>query len=242
MEKKEPIKVSLPLFITIIVLFVAIVAGVIFYMQNKKLDKQISSLKEQIENTQKEKNELQEKLNNISNVVNAEKISKNETTTNNDNNSKSFADEQVKTALANYLELQAHAGVCDLLDNLTEKGKLNYDSSKDKTKDNGEIVTTVKFSDYKNAMLNYVSEKEFEKTWTSKQYININSNGFLTKPEGGGGLRVYTIKSITKNSDSTYTAKVTSVVDDNEFFEEDEYDFSIISYNGKCVIDSINKK
>ncbi|MBR3249273.1 MAG: hypothetical protein IKF83_01070 [Clostridia bacterium] len=244
MEKKEPIKISLPLFITIIVLLVAIISGVYVYMQNQKLDKEIDRLKEQISKTQTEKNELQEKLNKITDVASntdTDNSTENNTASNNNNTSVSFTDEQVKTALANYLELQAHAGVCALFENLTEKGKLNYNPSKDSFQSNGEVITTVKFADYKNAMLNYVSENEFEKNWNTTQYIKANSDGYLYRLEGGGGLRVYTIKSITKTNNTSYTAKVSSVVDNNEYYEEDTLNFTIKDYNGHCVIDSINK-
>ena len=69
MEKKEPIKISLPLFITIIVLLVAVISGIYVFMQNQKLDKEIAGLKEQISKSQSEKSELQEKLNDISNIT-----------------------------------------------------------------------------------------------------------------------------------------------------------------------------
>lgn len=245
MNKKEPIKISLPVFIAIIVLLVAIISGIYVYMQNQKLDKEIANLKEQVSKSQTEKNELQDKLNsiaNIANTTNANDSTENNTTSNNSNNASiSFTDEQVKSVLSDYLELQAHAGICALLDELTEKGKLNYDSSKDSVQNNGEVITTIKFSDYKNAMLNYVSEKEFEKNWNTTLYVKSNDNGYIFRPEGGGGLRVYTIENITKNNNSTYTAKVSSVVEDNEYYEEDTFKFTITSYNGHCVIDSIEK-
>ena len=69
MEKKEPIKISLPMFITVIVLLIAIISGIYVFMQNQKLDKEITGLKEQISKTQTEKNELQERLNKISDVT-----------------------------------------------------------------------------------------------------------------------------------------------------------------------------
>lgn len=70
MEKKEPIKISLPMFITVIVLLVACISGVYMFMQNQKLDKEIANLREQISKTQTEKNELQEKLDLSSNAIN----------------------------------------------------------------------------------------------------------------------------------------------------------------------------
>ena len=162
--------------------------------------------------------------------------------TNDINNSSniSFTEEQVKTALANYLELQAHAGCASLLECLTEKVDLNYDATKDKISNkDGMHITNIKFDDYKKAMLKYVSENEFEKNWTSSQYIAKNDDGYLLRPEGGGGLRVYTIKNISKTNDTTYSAKTSSVVEDNEYYEENSYTFTIKPYNGICVIDSI---
>ena len=137
-----------------------------------------------------------------------------------------FTDEQVKTALANYLDLYSHANCAETLYYLTEKGYLNYDPLTDKISNKNEPpVTNVKFADYKKAMLNYVSEAEFEKTWNSSQYIVKNDDGYILSPEGGGGLRVYTIKNISKINDTTYSAKTSSVVDDNEYYE-----YKAISY------------
>ena len=84
MEKKEPVKISLPLFITIIVLLVAVISGIYVFMQNQKLDKEIAGLKEQISKTQSEKNELQDKLNNVSNVVSNTEESNTDTNNSND--------------------------------------------------------------------------------------------------------------------------------------------------------------
>ena len=153
----------------------------------------------------------------------------------------SFTDEQVKTALSNYLELRAHMNCNALLNNLTEKGVLNYDDSKDIDTiidgTYGHYITNIKYSDYRNAMLKYVSKSEFERNWNS--YYSEDSNGNLIAGDGGGGLRVYTIKSITKTNDSTYSAKVTSVVEDGEYFEEENLTFAVTSNNGICVIDSL---
>lgn len=89
-------------------------------------------------------------------------------------------------------------------------------------------------------MLNYVTENEFERNWTSKIDLREDSNGYLTHLQGGGGLRVYTINSITKINDSTYSAKITSIVeDDNTTKLNEEFTFTVKLYNGNCVIDSV---
>ena len=89
-------------------------------------------------------------------------------------------------------------------------------------------------------MLNYVSESEFEKNWTTSLYFKENSNGYLTKVQGGGGLRVYTINSIIKTDNLTYSAKTTATLVDLDNSKEDEnFTFTVTSYNDNCVIDSI---
>lgn len=241
MEKKEPIKISLPIFITVIVLLVACISGIYMFMQNQKLDKEIANLKEQMSKTQTEKNELQEKLNNVSNIVNNNNTEKNKETIT--NIKETFTNEQVQIALSNYLELKAHANCDDLLENLTKKGKLNYNASTDNILDNGKVITSIKFSDYKNAMLNYVSEEEFENNWHSTLYFNENSEGYLTKVQGGGSLAVYTIKNINQKDDKMYEAITSYIVDINDSgpAQDETFDFNVKSYNGHCVIDSINK-
>ena len=246
MEEKNVTKISLSTFFLILAIIAIIVMGVFIYKLNNDKTAEIqksNELQAQVNTLNGTVSDLQEKINKVSETVNSSSPVPETNTNNTSNNTTSpFTDEQVKSALANYLELQAHAGCDALLENLTEKGKLNYDSSKDNILNNGTVITTIKFSDYKSAMLNYVSESEFDKNWTNKQYFSANSNGYLTKVQGGGGLRVYTIKNISKTNDTTYSAKVSSVVDDNEFYEENSCTFTIKSYNGKCVIDSITMK
>lgn len=154
----------------------------------------------------------------------------------------SFTDEQIKEAFANYLEIKATNGGKDLLEWLTEKGNLNYDSSKDNELDNGMIITNIKFSDYKNAMLNYVSENEFEKNWKSP-FFGEDTQGNLITANGGGSNPVYTIKNITKISDMNYTAQISYIVDESAPTPsyDKNFSFTISSYNSNCVIDSFKE-
>ena len=159
------------------------------------LQKQVVKLNETI-------NDLQGKINSINDTINTDNTSGNTTkTSENTKNTVGFPEEEVKKAISNYLELDAHAACGALLTKLTENGQINFNPSKyDINTSTGEITTNVKFSDYKKAMLNYVTEAEFERNWTSKQYFNENANGYLTTMQGGGGLRIYTIKSISKTA------------------------------------------
>ena len=60
------------------------------------------------------------------------------------------------------------------------------------------VVENVQFSDFKSAMLNYVSEKEFKKICNDFLFANLIMVIFVSG-EGGGANSHYTINSITKN-------------------------------------------
>lgn len=239
MDEKKAIKISLSTFFLILAIIVIIVMCIfMFKLYNEKTEetKKSSELQTQVNNLNETISDLQGKIDNISETINSNNSTENTSTA---NNSTSFTDEQVKTALSNYLELRAHADCGSPLEYLNEKGKLNYDSSQDTILNDGTIITSIKFSDYKNAMLNYVSENEFEKNWTSTQYLNENNNGYLTKGQGGGKFWVYTVNSITKTNNSTYSTKITATDDFEDSKKDENLTFTVKSYNGNCVIDSI---
>ena len=218
MEEKKEIKISLSTVFLIIAIFIIIIMALYIYIDKTKPDEEIAKSETNTINIENTTSNLQEQ------------------------EQEEFTDEQVKTTLSNFLELQAHANCDALLDCLTEKGKLNYDPSKDTVLEDATVVTTIKFSDYKKAMLNYVSENEFEKNWTSDIYINENEDGYLTKTQGGGGLRIYNIKNINKKNDTDYTAETSYNIDSTDNEENagtEEFIFSVKFDNGNCVIDSI---
>ena len=168
-----------------------------------------------------------------------------------DKESEIIENDEVKKALEDYLELQANLYSNNILEKLKEIGKLNYDPSKDVISDDGTITTTVKFNDYKKAMLNYVSEMEFEKSWIetydnfSTCGISQNSNNYITREQRDGKLEVYTIKNITFDSKTNnglevYKADVSYVVEGDETSKpkEDSFLFQVKNKNGKYVIDN----
>ena len=210
MEENKVTKINLSTLFLILAIIVIIIMGIFLYkLYNEKtqaiaksaeLETQMQSLNETVSN-------LQETIDNVSNTNN---LSENANNTSDEDNV--FTDEQIQESLSNYLELKSYADCDALLEALTEKGLLNYDSSKDTMQDDEWVLTTIKFSDYKNAMLNYVSENEFENKWNSTLYFSENSDGYLMKVQGGGSRRIYTIESITENSDCSYSAMTTYTI------------------------------
>lgn len=248
MEDKKITKISFSTFFLILAIIVIIAMACYIYIEKTNSSKEIANLEANATNMKSTINDLQGKINSISDTINSNSSKENTTTATTSNNhdtvsndSISFTDDQVKTTLSNFLELRSNANCSSLLETLAKKGKLNYDYSKDTYLNDGSILTTIKFSDYKNAMLNYVSEAEFENNWISTLNFKKSDSGYLIRLQGGGGLGVYTITSITKNNNLTYSAKTTCIVDNDESMKSNEdFTFTVKSYNGNCVIDSIN--
>ena len=240
MEEKKVTKISLSTFFLILAIIAICVMGFFIYKLNDdktKESEKVSELNKQITSFENTVNSLQEKIDTISNTS----VSNEKNINANTNANTSFSEEQVKKAISNYLELDANANCGIPLDTLKKNGRINYDLSKSTVNtNNGEVTTNVKFSDYKKAMLNYVTESEFERNWTSKINLKEDSNGYLVHFQCGGGLRVYTINSIDKIDDINYTAKTTSMVEnDNSTKSNENFTFTVKAYNGNCVIDSV---
>ena len=226
MENKK-LKISLSNLVLLLAILVIIAMSYYIYIEKINYGKQIAELEANAANMQNTINDLQGNIDKNSQSI----------------NSTTFTDEEVKTALSNYLELQAYESCDSLLEQLRKKGKLNYNSENDTILDDGTVITTIKFLDYKNAMLNYVSESEFERNWHSTKSYNENSEGFLTKVQGGGGLCEYTVDSISKKDDTTYSAKTTvTFVDMDDSKENRNYIFTVKSDRDNCVIDSIKEE
>lgn len=236
--RKKVTKISLSTFFLILAIIIIIVMGIFIY----KLYTEKSIETEKSTELEATINSLNEKINSISETINSntsvEKTDENTANNNSLKSNNSFTDEQVQLAISNYLELYAHAHCSLLLQELSEKGSLSYNPSESTTfLYDGTIITSIKFSDYKKTMLNYVSENEFEKNWSSTLNYHENSNGYLTMLQGGGGLRTFTINNITKINDSTYTANTYSTVS-GDYPSTDNYEFSLKNVNNNCVVDS----
>ena len=85
---------------------------------------------------------------------------------------------------------------------------------------------------YKNAMMNYVTEECFNTEFTDGFK---EQNGLLYCFNGGGSGLVFEVESIRNKDNTTYIADVNIYVEENEK-ELKSYEFAIENYNNKCVI------
>lgn len=244
MEEKNVTKISLSTFFLILAIIAIIVMGLFIYKLNNDKTTEIqksTELQSQVNSLSTTVNDLQGKMNKVSETINSNNSVENSTT---NNTSTSFTDEQVKTALTNYLELYGDSKCAGVLNNLDSKGLLpSFDSTG--LFDYTWTKTTLKYSDYKKAMLNFVSEKEYERYWkTGIETIKETEDGYLAYGQGGGDRPNYEVKSLTNTSGNNYTGTINwwydFNTDDSDRKGSITHSFTITSYNGKCVIDSID--
>ena len=215
--EKEPIKIKLSTVILIIAIIVIIAIGVIIGI----------IYKERITNNNK--------LTNVENVM----LEENSIA----NTEKNFSETEIKEVLQNYLNLigayQGEPyGVLQEMKNITRKNVINDEYPEAIEYGKGSILpTNIKYSEFKEFMLNYMTEELFNADFASG-YIDKNGDLYC-KNYGATGIK-YEVKNIEKinNSAIKYNGKIITI------FEEDakeEWDiiFEIARKNNKCVISSI---
>ena len=153
------------------------------------------------------------------------------------NQENSFSDETIKKSLQDYLDLVAtkEGRIGRVLVKLGLLGAEEIKDTDDDTED-GYVKTNIKYSDYKNAMLNYVTESIFNDKFL---FGFKNKDGFLYYHNGGATGSEYRVDDIRIKgdySDSRYIGNVVSInVDNSE--EKMNVEFGVTNNNGKCVID-----
>ena len=154
-----------------------------------------------------------------------------------------FTEKEVKESIQKYFDLVGAKWLQpDIL--LTKLGLLkeNDVGRLSNAKTEGYFKTNIKYSKFKEVMLNFVTEKCFEKEdilMLNDIRAYIDENGYLCVAAGGSSGGDYVVEKISKVNDKTYNAKVRHMFE--EGYEEYNYEFGIENYNGKCVINYCNK-
>ena len=215
--EKEPIKVKLSTVILIIAIIVIIAIGVIIGI----------IYKERITNNNK-----------VTNVENG--MLEENSIANTENN---FSETEIKEVLQNYLNLigayQGEPyGVLQEMKNITRKNVINDEYPEAIEYGKGSILpTNIKYSEFKEFMLNYMTEELFNADFASG-YIDKNGDLYC-KNYGATGIK-YEVKNIEKinNSAIKYNGKIITIFEEDAK-EERDIIFEIARKNNKCVISSI---
>lgn len=235
MEEKKKIKISLGMAILITIIILLVIAlGIVYYFgfvknNTKKLEADNMELNKQIDSLELER----EKLNNKISELEKEENSIEETLNNNDtikkNASKTFSNDEIKKAIQEYLDLRGTyiGGPGEMLD------KLGFEDYRENEKIGDYTKTNIKYIEYKDGMLNYMTEECLKKDF-KECFKEIN--GYIYFVDGGAtgdNRAVESIKLKDNSSNFKYIA--------NTYWPEHEYEisaleFHIAEYNGKCVI------
>lgn len=242
MNEKNVTKISLSTFFLILAVIVIIVMGIFMYKTyNEKnvATEKVSDLNGQVSNLKNTVDQLQGKINSISDTINNDNIKENSISTNNvtENNFTSdnilFTEKQVKDAFQKYLDLIA-AREASPSSVLKELKLINEEATKAAKKE-GYLKTDVKFSKFKETILQYITLNCLQKDF----FTFIEEDGYLCYFNGGATGIGYEVTKITKVNDKKY--KADAIWSQEEARENVNFEFGIENNNGKCVIDYCNK-
>lgn len=143
-------------------------------------------------------------------------------------------DEKVKKTIEKFLEVDCALHTDYILDYLN----LGFDESKQIYDEATEmVITNVKYDDFKNAMLNYVTEEYFKKE--TDGYIVKDKSGYVRKSQGGGECYISKINNITKIGNLSYNVNITETSDVNDSINNNTTQkFTFKEYNNKLVVDT----
>lgn len=141
---------------------------------------------------------------------------------------------EIQTLFESFLKIDASAYKGDILELLN----IGYDKNKDVDYEDN-IITNVKYNDYKNAMLNYVTEEFFEREYTSNIGFTKSEDGFVIKPNNRDYEITYKVTGIIEKGDNSYIASITET-NENDVTYKGTREFTVKKQNEKLVIDSFS--
>lgn len=240
-KMKENNKVALTAVLLILALIIIIVMGFFtykFYIDKTKETEKSAQLQTQVDSLNETVNDLQEKIDKVSetvnpsNTTNTTNSTSDKTTSTTESKNKSFSNDEIKNAIQKCLNLESSKtnGPGTILNTLGLYKENDSKQEKEQPAEkSGYIKTLIKFNDFKNKMLEYITEECYQREWSEIYY---NENGYLCYENSGDSGIEYKVTSIEKSNDS-YSAnvKASSEGPDRDMIVK----FKI---NEKCVIES----
>ena len=215
MEEKNVTKINLSTFFLILAIIAIIVMGVFIYKLSNDKTAEIqksTELQSQVNSLNGTVSDLQGKINSISQTINSNTSNESSNTTSNSNSNENttskFSEKEIKDVLQMCLNLESAKtnGPGTILDTLGLSKDSSYQNSENSAKKTGFMKTSIKFSDFKEAMLKYMTEECYQKQWSD---LYENEDGYLCYANVGATGVAYKVNSI-KKLENGYTASVTA--------------------------------
>lgn len=220
MEKNKILKINALTIILIIVIIVLIV-----YICIEKIDS-----KQKIEN-------LEDKINTISQTFTSSTNAKDSNASNSDEKIE-FSNIEIKKAISDYLNRFIGWGSTDeILCNLGLMKNGEYDNIN--VTDDNYKKTNIKYSDFENAIENYMTKEWFEKINTQRESeLFKNINGILYYNDVGLTGTEYVIEKVELKGDYSDKSYIATGYSENVDGSKNKevFEFHIENNNGKCVI------
>lgn len=203
MEEMNSFKISLSTFFLLLTIIVIVIMGIFAYkLYNEKTEanKKSAELQTQVNSLTKTVSDLQGKINSISETINPNSSIENTTA--------SFAEKEIKDVLQMCLNLESAKtnGPGTILYTLGFYKNSSDSNSEKSAEKSGFIQTSIKFTDFKEAMLKYMTEECYKKQW---EELFESENGYLCYANVGATGVSYKVNTINKVEDG-YTANVTA--------------------------------
>lgn len=246
MEEKKVTKISLPTFFLILAIIAIIIMGVFMYkLNNDKIEEiqKSTELQAQVNNLNGTIIDLQGKINTISETINSNNSNENNTITNNadnefssqsnsmENTSIKFSEKEIKDVLQMCLNLESAKtnGLMTIVETLGLNKNYDYSNENEANK-SGFIKTAIKFSNFKEAMLKYMTEECYQNQWGD--YFE-NEDGYLCYANVGTTGIGYKVNTI-KKTENGYIANVTGTSEGSNW----ELTVNFTIDDTKCIIKS----
>lgn len=237
-ENKSTKKIRLSTFFLILAILVIIFMTCYIYVENKNFDREMDELETKTIELEKNINNLQQEIKKTTNTINSNaSVGSNNSQANNtsDNKEFNFSDNEIKKSLQNYLDLvgRMEGSPLSMIEEIGLCNSGDYNNA-NRTEDNY-VKTNIKYSDYKEKMLDYVTE-EWLNTKFNRNYKE--KDGILYFFDGGATGMEFEVKDITIKGDyseSSYIARVYNISLDGSK-QLNNIEFHIANNNGKCVI------
>ena len=239
MEEKNVTKISLSTFFLILAIIAIIVMGIFIYKLNNDKTAEIqksTELQSQVNNLNGTVSDLQGKINSISQTISSNTSNESNNATNNSNSTENaaanFSEKEIKDVLQMCLNLESAKtnGPGTILDTLGLSKDSSYQNSERSAKKTGFMRTSIKFTDFKEAMLKYMTEECYQKQWSD---LFENEDGYLCYANVGATGVAYKVNSI-KKVENGYTANVTASSEG----PDSELTVSFKIDDNKCIVKS----
>lgn len=260
MEEKKSIKISLKTYLISMFLMLLVIGILLGYIlqtgekinneitaknDNKNIDESIV-LEENKINTEKilynesSVNEIvleENKINTGKNLYNESSV--NEIVVE-ETKKEEFTDDEIKTALENYLNIfhgyGAQEQLLNLLDLMSYEEAQNYILDDDNYK-----MTDIKYEEFENRIKEYTTIENFEKLNENAKFVNPhfkNVNGYVAYFDGGWSGVEYVVNNVTIKGDYSkrrYVANYYTIEGEVES-SRTTLEFDIENNSGKCII------